>query len=218
MGCILGRKMGMTQAFGDDGEMMPVTVIQAGPCKMLTEKTIDKDGYQAAVVGFEEVEGAKIGKKALLGMFKKYGSGAFKVIREFRDFQPAKQEGSSNDLTVSQFAPGDILLVEGVSKGKGFANVIKLWNFSTGRESHGGNCQRKIGSTGMHTWPAHVIKGKKMPGRMGSESVTIRSVEVVKVMPEDNILLVKGPLPGIRQSLLSIRKLKSAPAKIASGE
>ncbi len=213
MACILGRKVGMTQSFDEDGEALPITVIKAGPCKVVAQRTLEKDGYQAAILGFEEIEGAKARNKSVLGFFKKLGTGVYRVVKEFRDFSPEV----GTDLNVSQFAPGDLLLVRGVSKGKGFANVIKLWNFGTGRESHGGNCQRKIGSTGMHTWPARVIKGKKMPGRMGSEMITLRSVEVVKVIPEENLLLVKGPVPGIRDVLLTIQKLsqkkKAAPVK-----
>jgi large subunit ribosomal protein L3 len=203
MALLLGRKMGMTQGFGPEGEAIPVTVIKAGPCKVLTAKTADKDGYQSVMLGFEEVEGAKIKSKALLGTFKKLGTSCYKVIREIT----GETAETGADLDVSQFATGDILLVEGVSKGHGWTGVIKKWNFGTGRESHGGNCQRKMGSSGMHTWPAHVIKGKKMSGRWGSEKITLRSVEVIKVLPEDHLLLVKGPIPGGKHGLLKIKKL-----------
>lgn len=206
MACILGRKIAMTQTYGPDGEQIPVTVIEAGPCKVVSQRTKDKDGYSATVLGFEEVEGAKLGSKPLLGLFKKLSSPAFKVLREFRDIEMA----AGSDAKVDQFKEGDILIVEGISKGKGMTSVIKKWNFRTGRESHGGNCQRKMGSSGMHTWPAHVIKGKKMSGRWGNDKITLRTVEVVKVVAEDNLLMVKGPLPGTPLSLVSIQK---APVK-----
>ncbi len=212
MAAILGRKVGITSGYDANGGEIPVTVIQAGPCKVLSVRTKDKEGYEAAVVGFEEIEGVKLKKKSLLGFFKKLGTSCYQVVREFRDFKP--EVGA--ELKVDQFQPGDILKIEGISKGHGWTSVIKKWNFGTGRESHGGNCQRKMGSSGMHTWPAHVIKGKKMSGRWGSERVTIRSVEVVQSIPEDNLLLVKGPLPGGRRGLLKIQKLSAAKAKAAA--
>jgi large subunit ribosomal protein L3 len=202
MACLLGRKIAMTQTFGPDGELIPVTVIQAGPCKVVDKRTDDKNGYKSVVIGFEEVEGAKLKSKPLLGFFKKQGTPCFRILKEFRDLD--MEVGT--DLNVSQFNAGDRILVQGTSKGKGFANVIKKWNFGTGRESHGGNCQRKIGSTGMHTWPAHVIKGKKMPGRLGNEQITLQAVEVVRVIPEENLLLIKGPVPGVTEGLVSFFK------------
>lgn len=203
MAAILGRKVGITSGYDTKGNQIPVSVIQAGPCKVLGLRTKDKEGYEAAIVGFEEVEGARLKKKPLLGLFKKLGTACYKVVREFRDFKP--ELGA--ELKVDQFKPGDVLLVEGTSKGHGWTSVIKKWNFGTGRESHGGNCQRKMGSSGMHTWPAHVIKGKKMSGRWGSEKTTLRSIEVVQVLPEDGLLLVKGALPGGKRGLLKIQKL-----------
>lgn len=203
MAAILGRKIGMTQAFDSEGGLIPVSVIQAGPCKVLATRVEDKNGYAAAVLGFEEVEGAKVKNKSLLGAFKKWGTPCYKVIREFRGF--STQPGA--DLSVAQFNPGDILQIEGVTKGHGWTSVIKKYNFGTGRESHGGNCQRKMGSSGMHTWPAHVIKGKKMSGHWGCENVTFKSVEVVKVVPEENLLMVKGPLPGGRLALIKAQKI-----------
>lgn len=202
MGCLLGRKIAMTQAFGADGELVPVTVVQAGPCKVVAQRTKEKDGYKAVILGFEEIEGAKLKSKALLGFFKKLASPCFRILREFREFEMTP----GSDVGVSQFKAGDILTVEGTSKGKGMTSVIKKWNYSRGRMSHGGNCQRKMGSSGMHTWPARVLKGKKMSGRWGNDQITIRTVEVVKVIPEDNIILVKGPLPGVPESLVSLQK------------
>lgn len=206
MACILGRKIAMTQSFGPDGEIVPVTVVQAGPCKVVTQRTKDKEGYSSVVVGFEEIEGAKLGSKPLLGFFKKQNTPCYRVLREFRNIEIAP----GTDINVSQFKEGDILTVEGLSKGKGMTSVIKKWNFGTGRESHGGNCQRKMGSAGMHTWPAHVIKGKKMSGRWGNDKITLHTVQVVKIIPEDNLILLKGPLPGSPQSLVAIHKAAKA--------
>jgi large subunit ribosomal protein L3 len=217
MAMILGRKIGMTQTFGPEGEFIPVTVIKAGPCKLLELRTPEKHGYSAAVVGFEEVEGARVKDKARLGFFKKLGTSVYRVSKEFRD--GAGEVGA--DLSVGQFNARDVVEICGTSKGHGWTGVIKKWNFATGRESHGGNCQRKMGSSGMHTWPAHVIKGKKMSGRWGSEKITLEYVEVVGIVPEDNLLLVKGPLPGGKHGLLSIRKVgvaKAPPAKKAEGD
>ena len=215
MSALIGRKVGITSGYDSSGEPMPVSVIQAGPCKVLSVRTSAKEGYDAAVLGFEEIEGAKVKSKALLGVFKKLGTSCYRVIKEFRDMKV----DAGSEIKVDQFEPGDIVKIEGVSKGHGWSGVIKKWNFATGRESHGGNCQRKMGSSGMHTWPAHVIKGKKMSGRWGSENVTLRSVEVVQVIPEENLLLVKGPLPGGIHGLLRIQKLgKKAKVKVAPKE
>lgn len=211
MAAILGRKVGITSRIRDDGASVPASVVQAGPCRILEKRSTGKHGYDAVVVGFEEVEGAKLRSKSLLGWFKKLGTSCFNVVSEFRD--EAGEVGS--EVTVKDFSPGDVLIVEGVSKGHGWTSVIKKWNFATGRESHGGNCQRKMGSSGMHTWPAHVIKGKKMSGRWGSEKVTLRSVEVLAVLPEDNLILLKGPLPGGKGGLLKLQRLKAAQSKAA---
>jgi len=210
MACIVGRKIAMTQSFGAEGEMIPVTVVKAGPCKVISQRTKEKNGYTGIVLGFEEVEGSKL-VKPLLGLFKKLSLPCFKVLREFRDLEHAP----GTDLDVSQFKEGDTLIVEGTSKGKGMTGVIKKWNYSRGRMSHGGNCKRKMGSSGMHTWPARVLKGKKYAGRWGNDQITIRTVEVVKVIAEDNLILLKGPLPGSPQSLLTLRKAPEKKKKAA---
>jgi large subunit ribosomal protein L3 len=211
MSAILGRKIGITTAIGADGNSFPVSVVKAGPCKVLECKTKEKHGYDAIVLGFEEVEGSKIKSKALLGLFKKLGASCYRVVREFRSTQAAV----GSETNVQSFNIGDIVKVEGVSKGHGWTSVIKKWNFATGRESHGGNCQRKMGSSGMHTWPAHVIKGKKMSGRWGSENITLRSVEVVGLVAEEGLLLLKGPLPGGKGGLIKIETLQAAAQQAA---
>lgn len=203
MSGILGRKIGMTQSFSEEGALVPVTVIQAGPCKVLELRAKDKNGYESAVLGFEEVEGAKLRKKALLGYFKKLGSPVFKIVREFRGLSAE----AGQDISVSQFQPGDLLQIQGTSRGKGWAGAIKRWNFARGRESHGGDYNRALGSTGNHTWPARTVPGRKMSGRMGSELISIKNIEVVDVIPEDNLLIVKGPVPGGENGLLKIVKI-----------
>lgn len=203
MSGILGRKIGMTQSFSEEGALVPVTVIQAGPCKVLELRAKDKNGYESAVLGFEEVEGAKLRKKALLGYFKKLGSPVFKIVREFRGLSAE----AGQDISVSQFQPGDLLQIQGTSRGKGWAGAIKRWNFARGRESHGGDYNRALGSTGNNTWPARTVPGRKMSGRMGSELISIKNIEVVDVIPEDNLLIVKGPVPGGENGLLKIVKI-----------
>jgi len=210
MGILLGRKIGMTQAFLEDGELIPVTVIQAGPCRVLELRTKEKNGYQAAILGFEEIPGAR-SRKPRLGFFKKLQAPVFKFIREFRDADaPAGQ-----DLKVDQFKKGETVTVEGISIGRGWTSVIKKWNFSRGRETHGGNFNRAPGSIGMHTWPARTLPGKKMSGRMGNEQTTLKSVEVVDIIPAENLILLKGPVPGSDQGLLKISTSKFQRKKAA---
>ena len=212
MGALLGRKVGMTKAFGNDGKYIPVTIVAAGPCKVLKKRTTDKDGYASAVLGFEETEGAKVKNRAKLGMFKALGSSVYRVVREFRSLGEVE---AGADLTVEQFSEGDKVVVRGRSKGKGFAGAIKRWGFSRGRETHGGKFIRAIGGTGMCEFPGRVYKGRKMPGHMGDENVMVRPVEVMKVIPEENLLLVKGPLPGGKNGLLRIESWGSAKKKAA---
>lgn len=193
----------MTQSFGSDGKQTPLTVIQAGPCKVIELKTEDRDGYNSAVLGFEEVEGAKANRPTL-GKFKKLKTPVFKTVREFRNFESE----ALADLKVDQFNVGDRIEVQGVSKGKGFASAIKRWNFSRGRETHGAKFNRAIGGTGMCEFPGRVFKGKKMPGQMGGATVKLKGVEVIEIIPEDNLLIVKGPIPGGVNGLLKIESVR----------
>jgi large subunit ribosomal protein L3 len=206
MTAILGRKIGMTVKFDDGGKQVPLTVIQAGPCKVLQQKTAERDGYQAAVIGFEEVEGSKLKNRSLLGMFKKLGTPVYKVVREFRGLDAE----AGSDLKVDGFSAGDNLQIEGVSRGKGWASAVKRWHFSTGRNSHGGKFVRALGGTGMCEFPGRVFKGRKMSGRMGGDKVTTRGIEVIDIIPEDNLLIVKGPVVGGENGLLKITKIGEA--------
>lgn len=203
----------MTQMFNDDGHLVPLTIIQAGPCKVLKLKEAEKDGYSAAVVGFEETEGSKLRSKAKLGFFKKLGTPVYRVVREFKNFEAE----AGQELTVKDFQKGDSLQIQGTSKGKGFAGAIKRWNFARGRETHGGKFNRALGGTGQATEPARVFKGRKMAGQLGGETVSVKSIEVVDTIPEESLLIVKGPVPGAKNGLLRIMKsnFKSSEKKSA---
>lgn len=200
---ILGKKHGMTQIFDEKGEVIPVTVIEAGPCVVVQKKTVEKDGYNAIQVGFGDVSEKKL-NKPLLGHFKKAGVSPKRYLREFRLDDISGYEVGA-EIKVDIFKPGDRVDVTGISKGKGFAGVIKRYGARRGPMSHGSKYHRRVGSMGATTDPGRTFKGKKMPGRMGSDRVTIQNLEVVKVDPELNLLVVKGSVPGPKGSLLIIR-------------
>ncbi|AAM25435.1 MAG: 50S ribosomal protein L3 [Caldanaerobacter subterraneus] len=200
---ILGKKHGMTQIFDEKGEVIPVTVIEAGPCVVVQKKTVEKDGYNAIQVGFGDVSEKKL-NKPLLGHFKKAGVSPKRYLREFRLDDISGYEVGT-EIKVDIFKPGDRVDVTGISKGKGFAGVIKRYGARRGPMSHGSKYHRRVGSMGATTDPGRTFKGKKMPGRMGSDRVTIQNLEVVKVDPELNLLVVKGSVPGPKGSLLIIR-------------
>jgi large subunit ribosomal protein L3 len=201
---ILGKKLGMTQLFAADGRRVPVTVVEAGPCVVLQKKTDATDGYNAVQLGFAPKAAHRVNKPEL-GHFKKAGKGAFSSAREFKvtdvDAINVGDEISCADL----FKIGDIVDVTGTSKGKGFQGVIKRWNFSGGRMTHGSKFHRGPGSIGCSAWPSRVFKGKKMAGQMGNERVTTQNLAIVDVRPEQNILLIKGAVPGPRNGVVMIR-------------
>ena len=202
MKVILGTKLGMTQLIGDDGAVVPVTLLQAGPCKVAQVKTIDADGYRAAQI----VSGiGKNASKPVKGHLKKHGIEAdVKAIREFR--MGEKDEIATGDeLTVASFSLGDKVRVSGISKGKGFAGTVKRHNFNESRNTHGfkGNI-RRVGSIGS-MYPQKVMKGKKMPGRMGAERVTVSGLTIALVDIENNLLGIKGAIPGPKKGLIEVR-------------
>jgi large subunit ribosomal protein L3 len=199
---LLGKKIGMTQVYAADGQRIPVTVIEAGPCVVLQKKTQATDGYEAVQVGFLAKSAHRVNKPAM-GHFKKAGKGAFTAVREFK---AAAECAVGDEITCEIFAPGDRIDVIGMSKGKGFAGVIKRWGFSGGRASHGSMFKRQTGSIGQSAWPSHVIKGKKMPGQYGNERVTTQNLIVVDIRPEHNLILVRGAVPGAKNGLVEIRK------------
>jgi large subunit ribosomal protein L3 len=205
---IIGRKLGMTQLFKEDGKVIPVTVIEAGPCPVVQVKTVERDGYSAVKLGFSEVAEKKLNKPEN-GLFKKIGVKPLKVLKEFR-LEGATQEVGSI-VTCDIFAEGDRIDVSGVSKGHGFTGVIKRWNHHRLKETHGvGPVHREVGSMGAISNPSRVFKGKKMAGQWGVENVTILNLEIVKVDKERNVILVKGAVPGPVKGIVTIRNTVKA--------
>jgi len=202
MKVILGTKLGMTQLIGDDGVVVPVTLLQAGPCKVAQVKTIDADGYRSAQVVTGE---GKNMSKPVKGHLKKHGiETEVTAIREFRIAE--KDEVKTGDeLTVANFNLGDKVRVSGISKGKGFAGTMKRYNFKSGPKSHGfKGYERRVGSIGS-MYPQKILKGKKMPGRMGAERVTVTGLTVALVDVENNLLGIKGAIPGPKRGLIEVR-------------
>ncbi len=210
---ILGKKKGMTQVFRDDGRVIPVTVIEAGPCTVLQVKTKEKDGYEAVQIGFCEKK-EKLVPKPELGKFKKINVSPKRFIREIR-ITPDQKFEIGQQMKVDIFAAGDAVDVTGTSIGKGFQGGMKRWHWSGGKKTHGSMSHRRPGSIGSTTTPGRVIKGHHLPGRMGGDIVTTQNLEVVKIDPENNLLVLEGSVPGPNDSLLIIKKAKKrAKAKI----
>ncbi|WP_427340458.1 50S ribosomal protein L3 [Caloranaerobacter sp. DY30410] len=204
MKAILGRKIGMTQVFTEDGTVIPVTVVEAGPVKVVQKKTVEKDGYNAIQVGYCDIKEKKV-NKPLKGHFDKAGVEYKKYLREFR-VENVDEYEVGQEIKVDVFSAGDKVDVTGISKGKGFQGVIKRHNQSRGPESHGSKYHRAVGSLGASTFPARVFKTKKLPGHMGHERVTVQNLEVVKVDAEKNLILIKGAVPGPKGGLLIIKQ------------
>ena len=198
---ILGKKLGMTQIFTEDGRICPVTVIEAGPCCVVQVKTLDKEGYEAVKLGFFEVEEKKLNKPES-GVFKKVGVKAYRVLREF----PISGVKVGEFITVEKFTKGDKVSVCGTSKGKGFQGVMKRHNFAGGPSSHGSMFNRAPGSIGASSFPSRVWKNQKLPGHMGSKRAMVKNLEIVDVKVEQNLLLIKGAVPGAKGSLVEIKK------------
>lgn len=202
---IIGRKVGMTSIFSPDGQHIPVTVIQAGPCYVVQRKTIQKDGYSAIQVGYLPVRERKV-NKPLLGHFRKARLQPMRFLCEFRVPEEMNIEVGT-EITVEAFEPGDVVKVTGTSKGRGFAGVMKRWGMSGQRDSHGSRYHRQPASLGPQG-PQRVFKGHRMPGRYGGKTVTIRGLKVVDVDPKNHLLLIKGSVPGWRGSLVKIQAEK----------
>ncbi len=191
---LVGKKLGMTQLFDANGNVVPVTVIEAGPCVVAQKKTIENDGYEAVQIGFGDLKASKV-NKPMKGHFAKGDVAPKKVLREFR-FEDTSAMNVGDIVKADIFAEGDTVDVRGTSKGKGYAGVVKRWNFGRLKESHGtGPVHRHGGSLGVID-PARVFKGKKMAGHLGNERVTVQNLSVVKVDAEKNIIAVKGAVPG----------------------
>ena len=199
---ILAKKVGMTQIFNEAGELVPVTVLQAGPCVVTQVKTIENDGYEAVQVGFEDIR-EKLVNKPVKGMFDKAGVSYKRYVREF------KLEGEysvKDEIKVDVFEAGDMIDATAIAKGKGFQGAIKRHGQSRGPMAHGSKYHRHAGSNGSCSTPSRVFKGKKMPGHMGGKKVTTQNLEVVRVDAEKNLLLVKGAVPGPKKSLVTIKE------------
>ena len=200
---ILGRKLGMTQIWSDDDRLVPVTVIEAGPCVVTQVKTDKRDGYRAVQIGFGEIKAKKV-TKPMAGHFGKANVDPKKHLAEVR-LDAGDEFKAGQTITVQALAEAKSVHVTGTSKGKGFAGVMKRHNFKGGPGGHGSHFHRAPGSVGQCATPSRVFKGLKLPGHMGSETVTVRNLEVVKIDPEQNLLLVKGAVPGGKGALLTIR-------------
>lgn len=199
---ILAKKVGMTQIFNEAGELVPVTVLQAGPCVVTQVKTTENDGYEAVQVGFEDIR-EKLVNKPVKGMFDKAGVSYKRYVREF------KLEGEysvKDEIKVDVFEAGDKIDATAIAKGKGFQGAIKRHGQSRGPMAHGSKYHRHAGSNGSCSTPSRVFKGKKMPGHMGGKKVTTQNLEVVRVDAEKNLLLVKGAVPGPKKSLVTIKE------------
>lgn len=206
MSVIIGKKLGMSRIFDEHGRNIPVTVIEAGPCYVTQIKTIKNDGYEAVQLGFHSKR-EKVTIKPLLGHFKKAGISPVRVIKEFKNYNLGDAIKLGYEVKVDMFSEGDVISVTGTSKGKGFAGTVKRHGFSGGPKTHGQSDRlRAPGSLGQSSYPSRVFKGVRMSGRMGGDRKTLKSVQIVKVDTEKNLLIVKGAVPGANQGILFIRK------------
>ncbi len=205
---IIGRKLDMTQIFAGDGAAYPVTLVQAGPCTVTQVKTVEKDGYSALQVGFGTKKPKSV-TRPVKGHLDKVGKGYFEVLREIA--APNASEHNPGDQVLADiFQIGDRVDIIGKSKGKGYAGTIKRWRFGRGPSAHGSKNIREPGSTGMATYPGRVIKGKKMPGQKGNKRTTVLNLRIVDVLPENNLLLVHGAVPGAKNGIVIVRKTNRA--------
>lgn len=200
---IIGKKVGMTQIFDENGKVIPVTVVEAGPCVVVQKKTVETDGYDAIQVGFGELR-EKLVNKPRKGHFAKAGVSLRRTLKEFR-MEDVANYNVGDEIKVDTFEIGDKVDVSGVSKGKGFQGTIKRWNASRGPMSHGSKFHRAPGSMGAASDPSRTFKNKRMPGHMGAKNTTVLNLEVVKIMAEKNIILIKGGIPGPNKGTVVIR-------------
>ena len=205
---ILATKVGMTQIFNEDGVLTPVTVLQAGPCVVTQVKTVENDGYEAVQVGYVDKR-EKLVSKPVKGHFDKAGVSYKRFVREFR-FENAAEYSVKDEIKADIFAAGDKIDATAISKGKGFQGAIKRHGQSRGPMAHGSKFHRHAGSNGSASDPSKVFKGKKMPGQMGNKRITIQNLEIVKVDVENNLILVKGAVPGPKKSLVTLKETVKA--------
>jgi large subunit ribosomal protein L3 len=204
---IIGKKLGMTQIFAADGTVTPVTVVKAGPCVVVQRKTVSTDGYEAVQLGFVEDKAPKRINKPMKGHFEKKGIPPTRVLKEVR-VQNSDEANVGDKVLVDQFAENDVVEIIGTSKGRGFAGFIKRHGFGGGRDTHGSMFHRAPGSIGASAYPSRVIKGTRMAGHMGVERKTIKNLKVVRVNADENLLMIKGALPGPTGAYVLIKKVK----------
>lgn len=200
---LLGKKIGMTRIYSEEGAAVPVTVIHTGPCVVLQKKTVKKDGYNAIQIGFGSKKDSRT-NKPITGHCKAGGKGTFYHIKEFRVDDPEQYELGQEISVEDLFKVGDLVDISGRSKGRGFQGVMKRHGFAGGPSGHGSKHHRAPGSIGCSAWPSRVIKGRSMPGQMGNVNITKKNVIVLDVLPEDNALVVKGSVPGSEDGVLQI--------------
>lgn len=201
---LLGRKKGMTQIFGKDGAVIPVTVVQCGPCTVIEKRNKEKNGYEAVQLGFETVKKKERLSKPVQKYFEKKNLGIFATLKEFRTASQNFEVGQV--IGANLFQVGDLVDVQGVTKGRGFQGVIKRHGKHGGPDAHGSDFHRRPGSIGMRTWPGRVFKNTRLPGRMGNDNVTIKNLTVVDVKPDQGLVLIEGGIPGTRNGLVVIYK------------
>ena len=204
MSALIGKKLGMTTVVTDDGKSIPVTVVEAGPCVITQVKTKKTDGYDAVQLGFDETSIDKL-NKPIAGHLKKSGGKGFKVLREFRNSDIENIEPGVS-IGTEVFTVGDKVTIAGISKGRGFQGTIKRYNFGRGPETHGSGNHRAPGSIGNSATPGRVVKGKKLPGHQGVKRKTVKNLTIVDIKTKDNLLLVKGALPGFNTGIVEVRK------------
>lgn len=207
---LIGKKVGMSQTFDEQGNIIPVTVIKAGPCTVIQKKTRERDGYASLQLSFLEERGKKKANKPLAGHYSKSSTPPARILREFR-FAEKEEVKEGDQFFVDIFKAGEKVDVLGTSKGKGFAGVVKRWGFRGGKASHGSMFHRAPGSIGASAFPSRVIKGKKLPGHMGNRRITVKNLIVVEADKENNLLVVKGAVPGARGGYVLVKKANFDP-------
>jgi large subunit ribosomal protein L3 len=212
---IIGKKIGMTQTFDEEGRISPVTVIQAGPCVVVQRKTAGHDGYEAVQLGFVEPRKSRRTSKAIRGHFEKAGIEPVKFVREFRLDKTSEEIEQGQEVRVDVLRDVEKVDITGVSKGKGFQGVVRRYGFRGGRATHGSMFHRAPGGIGASADPSRVYPGTKMPGRMGGDNVTVRNLKIVRIVEDQNLLLVRGAVPGARNGYLLIRESSARKRKAA---
>lgn len=205
---ILGKKLGMTQIFNENGKVIPVTVIEAGPCTVIQKKTVEKDGYEAIQVAFGDIR-EKLRNKPVKGHFAKAGVSVKKHIKEFK-LEDSNSLEVGQEIKADVFEAGERVDISGISKGKGFQGTIRRWNAHRGPMTHGSKFHRAVGSMGASSDPSRTFKNKRMPGHMGNVNTTVLNLEVVRIIPEKNLILIKGGVPGPNKGLVQIRNTVKA--------